>query len=134
MRYVRVGVRYHQHTDDSQLYISTPGKINVAMIVLSKSLEAGRIWIVNKFQLNSDKTELLWVLGPTNFKTVPSLVLDGVVLSWTDPYAAWEFPKVHDCCFMSQWQSWLEGFCTFLSCLPVVPALHETALLTVTHS
>lgn len=38
-----------------------------------------------KLQLNPDKTEGLWLLGPTVSRTMPSLLLDGIALPHIDP-------------------------------------------------
>lgn len=57
------GVRNHQYTDDSQLYISASGKFSNAVDVLSQCLNVARNWIkYKKLQLNLGITKWLWVL------------------------------------------------------------------------
>lgn len=84
----------------------------------------------NRLQLNPSKTEWLWVLGSSSSGTMPSLVLDGVVLPQTDP--------VHNLRVFLDSQLLLNeqiavvargGLCTILCHTPVVPVprLRNTA-------
>uniref|UniRef100_A0A8C6X1D0 Reverse transcriptase domain-containing protein n=1 Tax=Naja naja TaxID=35670 RepID=A0A8C6X1D0_NAJNA len=79
------GVRYHQYADDTQLYISTPNQLSDAFPVMSRYLEAVRIWMGrNRLQLNPAKTEWLCVPASWLIQSAPSLVLGGEVLPPVD--------------------------------------------------
>ncbi|XP_058023146.1 uncharacterized protein LOC131190137 [Ahaetulla prasina] len=59
------GVRYQLYADDTQLYFSTPGHPSEAVKVLSRCLEAVRVWMGrNRLKLNPSKTEWLWMPAP----------------------------------------------------------------------
>ncbi|XP_058011152.1 uncharacterized protein LOC131184144 [Ahaetulla prasina] len=56
------GVKYQLYADDTQLYFSTPDHPNEAIEVLSRCLEAVRVWMGrNRLKLNPAKTEWLWM-------------------------------------------------------------------------
>lgn len=79
------GERYHQYTDDTQLYISAPSKLSNSSDVF-QYLEAVKIWMgKNRFQMNHGKTERLWILGSSESWSLLSLELDGIALSQIDP-------------------------------------------------
>lgn len=85
-----LGVKYHQCANHTQLYICAPGKLSDAVEVLSWCLEAVRVWMwSNRLQLNMNKIELLWIWVPVSSRTMPSVVLYGVVLPQVDRCATW---------------------------------------------
>uniref|UniRef100_A0A8C6VP90 Reverse transcriptase domain-containing protein n=1 Tax=Naja naja TaxID=35670 RepID=A0A8C6VP90_NAJNA len=75
------GVKYHQYADDTQLYISTPGRISDALSVMSRCLDAVRTWMdSNMLRLNLAKTEWLCIQTSRPSQEIPSLVMGGEVL------------------------------------------------------
>lgn len=70
------GLINNQYADDIQLYLSTPGELGNAVNVLSQCLKAMR---------SEQQIEWLWVLGPSVFETLPSLILDWMALSQIYP-------------------------------------------------
>uniref|UniRef100_A0A8C6YEM4 Reverse transcriptase domain-containing protein n=1 Tax=Naja naja TaxID=35670 RepID=A0A8C6YEM4_NAJNA len=79
------GVSYHQYAADTQLYISTPNHISDALSVMSRCLEAVRIWMDrNMLQLNPAKTEWLCIPASQSSFEVPSLVMGEEVLPPVD--------------------------------------------------
>lgn len=80
------GVRCHQYPEDSQLFISASGKLRVCVHILSRCLEAMRIWIgENRLQLNSGKTKWLGIWGLVSSRFILFLLLNGIALSQRDP-------------------------------------------------
>lgn len=72
--------------DDTQVYPSIPGPLSDAVDILFQCLEAVWAWMgQNGLQFNPSKTEWLWVFGPSRHKILPSLVLDGMTLTETEP-------------------------------------------------
>uniref|UniRef100_A0A8C6XR48 Reverse transcriptase domain-containing protein n=1 Tax=Naja naja TaxID=35670 RepID=A0A8C6XR48_NAJNA len=79
------GVRYHQYADDTQLYISTPNQISDALSVMTRCLDAVRIWMDgNMLRLNPAKTEWLYIPASRSSLECPSLTIGGVVLPPVD--------------------------------------------------
>ncbi|XP_058042561.1 retinoic acid-induced protein 2 isoform X2 [Ahaetulla prasina] len=76
------GVSYHLYADDTQLYFSTPNHPNKAVEVLSRCLEAVRVWMGrNRLKLNPSKTEWLWMPAPRYSQLQPQLTVGGELLA-----------------------------------------------------
>ncbi|XP_058052641.1 uncharacterized protein LOC131204948 [Ahaetulla prasina] len=79
------GVRYQQYADDTQLYFSTPGHPNEVVEVLSRCLEAVRVWMGrNRLKLNPSKTEWLWMPASRFSQLQPQLTVGGELLAPRD--------------------------------------------------
>lgn len=71
--------------------------------------------------LDSGKTEWLWVQETSGSSCLSSLVMDGVALFQTAPLHNQRFSWTHNCCSKSKWQLWLGGpLHNFVLCV-VVP-------------
>ncbi|XP_058050467.1 uncharacterized protein LOC131203825 [Ahaetulla prasina] len=76
------GVSYQLYADDTQLYISTPDHPNEAVEVLSRCLEAVRVWMGrNRLKLNPSKTEWLWMPASRYSQLQPRLTVGGESLA-----------------------------------------------------
>ncbi|KAF7240555.1 Thromboxane-A synthase [Varanus komodoensis] len=81
----RCGLRNHQYTDDTQLYLSFSTNPGEAVAVLNRCLAEVMGWMrENKLKLNPDKTEVLLVGGSDLGMGDLGLVLNGVVLPLRD--------------------------------------------------
>ncbi|KAF7252094.1 RutC family protein in vnfA 5'region [Varanus komodoensis] len=81
----RCGLRNHQYTDDTQLYLSFSTNPGEAMAVLNWCLAKVMGWMsANKLKLNSDKMEVLLVGGSGFREGELNLVLNGVALPLRD--------------------------------------------------
>uniref|UniRef100_A0A8D2Q3W3 Reverse transcriptase domain-containing protein n=1 Tax=Varanus komodoensis TaxID=61221 RepID=A0A8D2Q3W3_VARKO len=81
----RCGLRNHQYTDDTQLYLSFSTNPGEAVAVLNRCLAKVMGWMrANKLKLNPDKTEVLLV-GRSGFREGDlNLVMNGVVVRLRD--------------------------------------------------
>uniref|UniRef100_A0A8C7E7H9 Reverse transcriptase domain-containing protein n=1 Tax=Naja naja TaxID=35670 RepID=A0A8C7E7H9_NAJNA len=130
------GVRYHQYADDTQLFISTPNQLSDALAVMSRCLDAVRIWVGrNRLQLNLAKTEWLCVLASRMIQDVPPLSMGGEVLPPVD--------RVHNLGVLLDSQLSLEeqvgavtrgAFAEVCLVRQLCPYLNRDALRTVTHA
>lgn len=108
------GMRYHHYIDDTQLYISGPGKLRNSVDVISWCLGVPEVWMRHKrLHWSSGKMEWLWVWG------LPIWVLYHLS-SWVELHcpkqtqyaiwgSAWRSSWTHDSCLNNRWESWLEG-------------------------
>ncbi|KAF7249994.1 putative RNA-directed DNA polymerase from transposon BS [Varanus komodoensis] len=81
----RCGLRNHQYTDDTQLYLSFSTNPGEAVAVLNRCLAEVMGWMrANKLKLNPDKTEVLLVGGSGFGEGELNLVLNGVALPLRD--------------------------------------------------
>ncbi|KAF7248106.1 Zinc finger and SCAN domain-containing protein 29 [Varanus komodoensis] len=81
----RCGLRNHQYTDDTQLYLSFSTNPGEAVAVLNRCLADVMGWMrANKLKLNPDKTEVLLVGGLGFGVGHLDLVLNGVALPLKD--------------------------------------------------
>ncbi|KAF7249628.1 putative RNA-directed DNA polymerase from transposon BS [Varanus komodoensis] len=79
------GLRSHQYTDDTQLYLSFSTNPGEAVAVLNRCLAEVMGWMrANKLKLNPDKTEVLLVGGSGFGEGELNLVLNGVALPLRD--------------------------------------------------
>ncbi|XP_058030112.1 uncharacterized protein LOC131193674 [Ahaetulla prasina] len=70
------------YADDTQLYISTPNHPNEAVDVMTRCLEAVRVWMgTNRLRLNPSKTEWLWIPASRHSQLIPSLTVGGELLA-----------------------------------------------------
>ncbi|KAF7251321.1 MAP3K7 C-terminal-like protein [Varanus komodoensis] len=81
----RCGLRNHQYTDDTQLYLSFSTNPGETVAVLNRCLAEVMGWMrANKLKLNPDKTEVLLVGGSDFEMRDLGLVLNGVALPLRD--------------------------------------------------
>ncbi|KAF7254600.1 putative RNA-directed DNA polymerase from transposon BS, partial [Varanus komodoensis] len=81
----RCGLRNHQYSDDTQLYLSFSTNPGEAVAVLNRCLAEVREWMrANKLKLNPDKTEVLLVGGSGFGEGGFDLVLNGATLPLRD--------------------------------------------------
>ncbi|KAF7247547.1 Kinesin-like protein KIF20B [Varanus komodoensis] len=81
----RCGLRNHQYTDDTQLYLSLSTNPGEAVAALNRCLAEVMGWMrTNKLKLNPDKTEVLLVGGSGFGEGALNLVLNGVALPLRD--------------------------------------------------
>uniref|UniRef100_A0A8C6Y4J2 Reverse transcriptase domain-containing protein n=1 Tax=Naja naja TaxID=35670 RepID=A0A8C6Y4J2_NAJNA len=86
------GVRFHQYADDTQLYISTPSQISDALSLMTRCLDALRIWMSgNMLRLNPAKTGMSACRPSQEY---PSLAIGGEVLPPVD--RAWNLGVLLD--------------------------------------
>lgn len=85
-RYCYHEMGYYQYANGTQLYFSNPGDSSYAMTVLSQCLEAEGVWMVeHRLQLNSGKTEWLWMQETPGSSCLSSFIMDGIALVKTAP-------------------------------------------------
>ncbi|KAF7243828.1 Alanine--glyoxylate aminotransferase 2, mitochondrial [Varanus komodoensis] len=81
----RCGLRNHQYSDDTQLYLSFSTNPGEAVAVLNRCLAEVMGWMrANKLKLSPDKTEVLLVGGSNSWIGDLDLVLNGVALPLKD--------------------------------------------------
>ncbi|KAF7249234.1 1-phosphatidylinositol 4,5-bisphosphate phosphodiesterase beta-1 [Varanus komodoensis] len=81
----RCGLRNHQYTDDTQLYLSFSTNPGEAVAVLNQCLAKVMGWMrANKLKLNPDKMEVLLVGGLGSGVGALDIVLDGAALALKD--------------------------------------------------
>ncbi|XP_058024855.1 uncharacterized protein LOC131191095 [Ahaetulla prasina] len=72
------GVNCQLYADDTQLYISTPNHPNEAVDVMTRCLEAVRVWMgTNRLRLNPSKMEWLWMPASRHSHFTPLLTVRG---------------------------------------------------------